>query len=141
MKKFSTWSRRSCGQDQKQYEFPAWINHDWSVHVNKDGGEGEGERELINFSPLKRGGLLERGGGVLIENLCYINISLFQSLFSTLEAKFKALPCLISVSWRLPTTRYHIREVNWTISLLQLWVFEMLYFTWPFCFFKLIEWP
>ena len=33
--------------------------------MNKDGGEGEGERELINFSPLKRGGLLEGGGGGL----------------------------------------------------------------------------
>ena len=21
-------------EDQKQYEFPAWINHNWSVHVN-----------------------------------------------------------------------------------------------------------
>ena len=43
-------------EDQKQYEFPAWINYNWSVHVNcfwrmerRGGG-------LINFPPLKRGG-------------------------------------------------------------------------------------
>ena len=38
---------------------------------NKDGGDGEGgldrEGRLINFPPLKRGGILERGG--LIEDL------------------------------------------------------------------------
>ena len=32
---------------------------------NKDGEEGEGG--LINFPPLKRGSLLERGGGGLFE--------------------------------------------------------------------------
>ena len=36
----------------------------------KDGGEGEGG--LINFPPLKRGGLFERGG--LIEDLRYIDL-------------------------------------------------------------------
>ena len=39
-------------------------------------GEGEGglnrEGELINFPPLKRGGLLERGG--LIEDLRYLDL-------------------------------------------------------------------
>ena len=48
---------------------------------NKDWGRGRGglnrEEGLINFPPLKRGGLLERGtylrggGGVLIEDLRY----------------------------------------------------------------------
>ena len=44
---------------------------------NKDWGGGDNNREggLINFPPLKRGGLLERGGlferGGLIEDLQY----------------------------------------------------------------------
>ena len=24
-----------AAEDQKQYELPAWINHNWSVHVNR----------------------------------------------------------------------------------------------------------
>ena len=47
-------------EDQKQYEFPAWMNHNWSVHVNclwrirmEGGGEGG---DLITFLwPLKGG--------------------------------------------------------------------------------------
>ena len=42
---------------------------------NKDWGRGRGGGGLINFPPLKRGGLLERGGlferGRLIEDLRY----------------------------------------------------------------------
>ena len=37
---------------------------------NKDWGRGRGGGGLINFPPLKRGGLFERGG--LIEDLRYI---------------------------------------------------------------------
>ena len=43
---------------------------------NKDWGRGRGgggEGGLINFPPLKRGGLLERGG--LIEDLLYLPIT------------------------------------------------------------------
>ena len=43
-------------KDQKQYEFPAWINHNWSVHVNclwRMEGRGKGGGDLI-----VRGGLL-----------------------------------------------------------------------------------
>ena len=43
-------------------KFPAWINHNWSVHVNcyffvknKDWGKGEGEGG---------GGLIEKGGSL-----------------------------------------------------------------------------
>ena len=47
---------------------------------NKDwGGEGGLNREggLINFPPLKRGGLLERGG--LIEDLHYLVVFIHNS--------------------------------------------------------------
>ena len=41
-----------AAKDQKQYEFPAWINHNWSVHVNCLWRmEGRGRRR----------GLIERG--------------------------------------------------------------------------------
>ena len=62
-------------EDQKQYEFPAWINHNWSVHVNclwRIRMEGGGEGGVNNFSLTSEkggGGLLERGR--LIEYLRY----------------------------------------------------------------------
>ena len=76
---------------------PEYTVTDQSTLIGMEGrGGGEGAYEL--FSCEKGGLIREEGGGGLIEDLRYINISLFQSLFSTLKAKFKALPCLISVS-------------------------------------------
>ena len=61
-----------AAEDQKQYEFPAWINHNWSLHVNslwrmegRGRGRGRGliEKGAYSLSSSEKGeGLIWEGG-------------------------------------------------------------------------------
>ena len=60
-----------AAEDQQQYEFPAWINHNWSLHVNclwRMEGRGRCliERRAYYLSSSEKGeGAYLRGRGLI----------------------------------------------------------------------------